>query len=216
MSDATTQPATPHSFWLRVAFQPASLEYAVLYLLAGTILIIASDATVPASWSIFIGSSMVFSAWYLAARLGVFFFVAVRKKSNVFSYLPNWLVAILPLVLMLTASTTDLDLKVRLWLCQSSIQKDAEWIMDLQEHQQLYFVENSGLRTTGFWSLFTGTVFHADSKSVWYKTSRGDWLVGRGSIFGGIIYSPDNEPHLPGDLAWNHLYGPWWVWRCTD
>ena len=209
--------ATPKApFWLRLVRQPTSVEVGLLFLLAGITLAVASDATVPASWFFFLAGTQLFCILLFGLR-AVLWTLSFKRLKRQRRSIPAWSVALAAPALMLVSTATDLDLMTRLWLCQNAIQRDAEWNLDLTPEQQNNLLQASSLETFGFYGLFTGTLFHIEpGRSVWYKTSTGSWLVGTGSIYGGIVYCRQGEPGRQFKTDQDHLFGPWWVWRCTD
>ncbi len=191
--------------WLRAL---TDLELAILYLLLGIYIGVATDAVVSFIWVEFVVFSLLAVGLLGVLRIITFAF-ALRAKS-IKQFWARWAqLGLIALVLILIFGT-NLDLTLRVWLSENALYKKVQQIQRLSVDKQKQMHQQYSL-PTGFFEVGVHEV-DPQSKTIWFHTADGQDPFGPFSLIGGIVYCEQDRPPERGETTYQHLYGSWWRW----
>jgi hypothetical protein len=206
--DARKSPAL-----LRALTSPTVLEIGILYGLLGVYVVIATDAAVHLGWlAPVVGSLAVMAVWgLLRIVMALFVWMAVRSKPLV----SRWLIALVPIALVVLIFTTNIDLSLRLRLSESEFQSQVDLIQTQIAHGRTNTINNIPTFHDRSYGLFSARILEIadDGTVVWFKTVNGDEpFPPPYSIRGGIVYCEKEHPPARPEMVYEHLFGRWWRW----
>jgi hypothetical protein len=181
---------------------PSRFELTVLYFLLGAHVVLASDAAIPSGWVMFALISFYAVTLWFVIRLALAawqFRVACPRTMR-------WVESALILAVLVILHATPVGVAVRVYLSQEPLM---EQVRLAQTREQDW--HGSGIPC----GLFTiqATTTHKDQQTVWIETVSGSRVLeDRPSLWGGILYCKQAQPPPFGEIRYQHLYGPWWVW----
>lgn len=187
---------------------PTDLELAILYLLLGIYVAVATDAVLPFPWETFTLYSLPLAVLLIVFR--IINFVYALFANTVTGLWRRWTQLGLIALAMILIFGTNLDLRLRLWLSERSLYEDVKRIQLLSAEGQRRMY-NVGPLTRGFFNVWLSNV-DAASGTIWFRTADGVDLFGPPCLMGGIVYSKQGLPPERGESTYQHLYGPWWRW----
>jgi hypothetical protein len=181
---------------------PSRLELTVLYFLLGAHIVLASDAAIPSGWVMFAGISFhAVTLWFvIRLALAAWHFRAARTRTK------RWVESALILTVLVLLHATPIGVAVRVYLSQGPLMEQVRLAQDRQQDWH-----GSGMPC----GLFTiqATTTHTDRQTVWLETVSGSLVLeARSSLWGGLLYCKQAQPPPFGEIRYQHLYGPWWVW----
>jgi len=187
---------------------PTDLELAILYLLLGIYIAVATDAVISFIWLKFVLFSLL--AVVLLAVFRIVTFALGPSGKMVRQFRARWAQLgsiVLALVLIFG---TNLDLTLRVWLSENALSEKVQRIQRLSVDKQKEMHQKYSL-ATGFFEVGVHEV-DPQNKTIWFHTADGQDLFGPVGLVGGIVYCAQGRPPERGETTYEHLYGAWWRW----
>ena len=190
--------------WL---WAPTDLELAVLYLLLGFYIAVATDAVISLVWFHPVVFSVLGVGLLIAIRVVTLYLGLLAKAVK--KFWARWTQLGLIASALILIFVTNLDLSIRVWLSESALREEVQHIQSLPPRGLKAWL---GLPPKPV-GLFNVQLHEVDvgSGTIWFHTTDGENLFAPPfSIWGGIVYCKQGQPPERGETTYQHLYGPWW------